>query len=155
MTNDHQESETFEEIWIFGGSYATKTGRRWHRWIRPDDEEVYFDSKGSYVVGCTYRVRLSCPGPDDLRMHGRGRYEPEAREVSLELCEQLQAQHRAAETAIQRKQLERKLKAEDPLADVLGRLADIAVAVPPMQRDGFAALVLRTVYRAYFQPPKN
>jgi hypothetical protein len=54
-----KQSERQDEVWVFGGSRVGDDNKRWHAWLPVGaDGELYFDAKGSYVVGCEYRVAV-------------------------------------------------------------------------------------------------
>lgn len=148
--------ERFTETWIFGGSRVNAKGKRCHAWIVADGRVRAFQASGSFTVGAAYTITVGYEDGSLTTMYGTPKYNHDATaDVDDKLATELRAKHRAAEIELQRDALERRTKRDDPLARLLDQLADIAAGVPVSQRDGFAALVLRTVNSGWYKPKEG
>ena len=131
-----------DEVWVFGGSYADRDGKRHHRWFDANDREMTYAPLGSgRVVGGMYRVKVGRVGSRTTvwglkNAPFTGDTVDEQRRMSL------RADHEVAETMLRVATIERAEARDDALGRALEPLMDYARGLSRPQRNALVAIVV-------------
>jgi hypothetical protein len=134
-----------QELWTYAG-IRQSGGKKIDCWLMIDGTEAWFPARGSHAVGHQYVVTVERGENGRLTKTDRDKYSNAPTEDVEGHLEGWTALHRAAQTELGRKAIEKKASQDDALDKALEPLLEMAAKVGSAQRAAFAAYVLHQLY---------
>jgi hypothetical protein len=136
-------NNSMPECWIYGGVRVSRTSKRTHLWIDPEDTERYYNDTGWFTIGGIYDVEVTRKDGHVMRtepLYTGERIDDLERRKALELKDAL------AKTRLSKLSLERKHRDDNAIETALIPVQELAATLRTRNdRDAFIAIVVRSI----------